>query len=192
MRIETLLAPAAYLLFLIAPANANVVVEFEEVGGDVIARTTGSFLVPSVAPNSVDSSDDWLSATYALYSINGSYATWSGGDFVLSGLEEHFSFGVDSGDTFGYSDVMFFLPSGLTSGSYFTPNTTWKWEGTTLANLGLGYLTTTPTLVYTASEAAGGDTISFAVAIPEPATTSLLIGVGFLALARFRHRSRKE
>ncbi len=71
----------------------------------------------------------------------------------------------------------------------YAPSGTFTWNGTTLAGIGLSALTTTPTTVWTITEAGGsGDTIQFALApVPEPSTTALL-GLGGLALILRRRK----
>jgi hypothetical protein len=71
------------------------------------------------------------------------------------------------------------------AGGLFTPNGVWTWNGTTLAAIGLGSLTTTPVTVYRA-RGSSNDTFQF-VTVPEPSAPALL-GLGAIGLSIRRRR----
>lgn len=146
-------------------AQAAVIIQFEEVGGNVVATTTGTFQVP-VVEWAVSGSGAGLAFgnSDSLLYIGATFGSWPDtGTTTPSGLSVGPDFG--SGDTFGYFFGSIYLPPDIILGSIFTPNTMWTWTGQTLASIGLGSLTGTPVPVFEY-----GDTIYFAT-VPEPATT---------------------
>jgi hypothetical protein len=187
--IKSILTTGAFLLLtfsLINSARAGVIILFEEVNGDVVATTTGSIQVPADARDAFSpTGSGFYGDTLGLY-LSGAVDVWRGGSFVESGL----SLAPTSaeGDTFGYYDDELDLAPELAAESFYSPHTTWIWEGQTLESIGLDYLTSVPFLVYDRD----GQTISFAVesSIPEPAVVSLLMGAGVLAFACVRRRSK--
>jgi len=146
--------------------------------------------VPTITPYYDDAASVGIAGgNHLLFYLPENWDGWNSGTTEDSGLAVYPT--SATGDTFGYNGDVVTLPAGLTKGSSFTPHTVWNWdqmtlEGlgitATLEGLGLGDLTTTPTVVYTAAPAAGGDTISFAV-LPEPSTTALFLEAGTLSFA---------
>ncbi len=191
MKTKSILTLTAILLMntsFIGGAKAAVIILFEEIGGNVVATTTGSFQVPLTAPDGSGNAVTTASGSILLLLANGDYDYWGGGSFTPSGLVSLTPLAVAGSVTFGYQESLLFLPSGLTGGESFFPDTAWTWEGQTLASAGLSYLTTTPFQVYER----GGQTISFAL-VPEPTTTALFIGgVAFAALRRRRKQASAD
>lgn len=165
-------------------ANAAIVITFEETGGNVIATTSGSILLPPV----ID-----FNFSHSSYVANGSDKRLT---YLRTGTANVYTDGVHgamplttrptsgSGATFGIEFGQMYTDSAVSSGSMYSPVTTWIWNSHTLASIGLGSLTSSPTVVYTSSN---NQTVSIA-AIPEP-SISLLFGISALALAS-RRRSK--
>ena len=184
----------AFLMMNIAvagSASAAVIVQFQESGGNVIGTATGTFKVPLIAPIGTSSSTNFAGGFNFLYNYGGTLDSFSGGVWSLlgSGFALNQAPTSASGDTFGYNVGVVYLESGLSPGSTFSPSTTWTWSGQTLSSIGLGSLGATPTKVYTAPS--DGDTISFA-AIPEPSSSSFLLGTATLLLVANRRRTKKQ
>lgn len=178
-------------LLTTASVNAGLVIGFEESAGDVIATTSGAIVVPA-SVNQTFTGDFLSGDTDNLVGASGSTSRFDGGITVLSLLDvDPSSF---SGSTFGYFLEFIYFDAANTPGSTVSPSTTWTWDSTTLAGIGLGSLTASPSLVYTATN---GETISFvrtsAPAVPEPSSL-LLLGLGSaVALGRKgRKRQRSE
>jgi len=176
---------AAFMLMAassVGNASAAIIVQFEEIGGNVVATTTGSLLVPSAYEGGAYPGTTRGGGETKLWNFpEGSFALyWGGGSATSSGLAEGPTEAI--GDTFGYADDTLYLDLEVELGGTYAPKTTWTWSGNTLTNLNLGYLTTTPFQVYERD----GQTISFAL-VPEPFTIAYLIGaVAFAALRRTR------
>jgi hypothetical protein len=194
-----LMAVAAVLLVIAPAAQAGVVWTFEEVGADVVATASGSFTLaigqegtnygtatgslaiggaPNLLITSVVASNafDWAYSTPGVGSTVAGMTTpdtWSGTFGHLGGT---IYWDIELGDT---------LDAGEDVSSFTTPTATWN--GTTLANVITGGLTTTPVTAWTMTGGAASDTITF-VAVPEPATMSLL-AIGGIALIRRRRRA---
>lgn len=172
------------IVSLAGRTNAAIIIQFEETAGNVVAKTTGSFQVPSSPPDDSNSDTSFSASTNRFYYVNGNFDYWHSGSVFVSGVSVEPT--SAEGDTLGYNYAggqTLFLPSGLTPESTYTPDTTWTWSGQTLSGIGLNYLTTTPFQVYEF----GGDTISFA-AVPEPTTTALFIGGAAAAFAGLRRK----
>jgi hypothetical protein len=177
-------------------AQAAVILQFEESGGNVTATLTGTIDLTGLTRHSDnDSSGPWvLGNGSSLYILNdGSvgphdrYA--SAGAATASGLSATPD-SLSGGEPFGFGGSAFFSDGGTPlNDPAYAPSGTFTWNGTTLAGIGLSALTTTPTTVWTITEAGGsGDTIQFALApVPEPSTTALL-GLGGLALILRRRK----
>lgn len=162
--------------------KADILITFNEVAGDVVASTSGTIQVPSTptfffggpflngAPNQLS----WLSSNVNRY-----------GGGVNAGFSLNSTPTTGSGDFFGIEDSFIFFNNSLPLNSFHSPNTTWTWDSTDLTTIGLGALSQTPTLVYTASN---GETVSFVSAIPEPSSFAFM-GIGFLAYCMRRQKN---
>lgn len=162
-------------------ANAALLITFEEVGGDVIATTSGSLVVPA-SPDVNFSGNFLVGGDNSLSYLTGNFNLYYGGTF--GGMSISLTPSSGSGSTFGIEASAIYLDSTAAVGSSYTPATTWTWSGQTLSSIGLSSLTSSPTTVYTAKN---GSTVSIA-SIPEPSST-LLLGFGagsFLVLRRRR------
>jgi hypothetical protein len=173
-------------------AQAAVILQFEESGGNVTATLTGTIDLTGLTRHGNDDSGftGSLGNGSSLYVLKGAPAPHdryaNAGTATASGLTA--TPDSLSGGSFGYAGSAFF-PDGPTplNDPAYAPSGTFTWTGKTLADIGLDALTTTPTTVWTITEAGGsGDTIQFAL-VPEPSTTALL-GLGGLALILRRRK----
>ncbi|MET0262221.1 MAG: PEP-CTERM sorting domain-containing protein [Rariglobus sp.] len=164
-------------------AKAGVIIYFSEVAGNVVGRTSGSFVVPvDGVPNG--GNDFAHGDEFQLFYFAGQLHEWEGGTCNASGLLA--APATAYGDGFGYSVGSLFLPRAAT-GTFF-PDTTFEWFETTIEDIGLGYLTPLPVIIYELN----GETISFAratAAIPEPASGAALIGGLVLGWGIWRRRA---
>ena len=170
---------------LAGEADGAITITFEETGGDVIASTSGSVVVPSTTL--VNFSGTFLVGTANRLSwLDGNIDRYSGGSF--GGLTLSLVPTSGSGDAFGIEDEFIYFEAPVGVGTTYTPTTTWTWTGQTLSSIGLGSLSTSPTLVYTADN---GETVSIvaASAVPEP-SSALLFGLGALGFATHRRRTK--
>jgi len=167
--------------------RASVTIFFEEIGGNVVATTSGSFLVPTDSPLSSGSGTSFMAIGDQFYNLNGSYNEWFASSMSSTLINQNAT--SASGDTFGFGEIIsLFLPAGLTPGTSYTPNTTWTWDSMSLSDIGLGALTTTPEEVFAGPGSV--DTISIAKAVPEPSTVLLLTG-GLAGLAALRRKRKR-
>jgi len=164
-------------------AEAAVIINFEELGGGVIATTSGSIVVPNTFANNFSGTVNATDPDTFLYAT-GSVDRYTGGTNPSVGPTIQAN--TASGSTFGFDVSSFYVAASTPVGSSYTPNTTWTWTSADLASIGLGSLDSTPTLAFTTSE---GDTISFtATTVPEP-SSAFLLGLGALGLVSRRKRS---
>ncbi|MDB4618157.1 PEP-CTERM sorting domain-containing protein [Akkermansiaceae bacterium] len=165
---------------LAVEANAAILITFKEVGGDVIATTSGSIVVPNT--QSLNSSGTFLAGSpNRLSHLSGNIDRYSGGtfsgDLAISKIPSS-----GSGTTFGIEDSLIYFDASAVPGSTYTPTTTWTWSGETISSIGLDPSVSLPLTVYTASN---GETVS--IIAPEP-SSALLSGLGALGLAVIRRR----
>ena len=181
----------ATALLVAAPARADLVITFSQVGPDVVATATGSL--------------DLTGLTYDRTSLEGSYvipnlpavavgpATNTSTDFYTGVISGPSSFGTGgvtfassgTGDHISLSASEVGVSAGYVSGSSLSGSSTFA--GQTFASMGL----TPGTYTYTLP----GNTIIVQVgpaAVPEPATTALFgLGVaGVFGVVRRRRSSR--
>lgn len=179
-------------------ADAALLITFTEVGNNVQAVTSGELVVLQGA-SQANFSDELSGTETSLFAVESNQLI----NVVQSGLVTNSDLLVNpdssTGDIFGYDGSQLFYGNDVDVESDFdidistqvintiTPETTWIWEGVTLADIGLGDLGTTEELVYTAFGT--GDTISFvsATAVPEPSST-MLISMGVIGLLIRRSR----
>jgi len=164
-------------------AKADLIVTFDEIAGDVIASTSGSIEVPS--PVELNFSGTFLvgfpnQLSWLAGNIN-RFDGGTNGGFSLNTVPT-----TGSGSSFGIENQFIYFDASAPTGSLQSPLTTWTWNSTDLATIGLGSLTQTPAVVYTASN---GETVSFATtAVPEPSSFVLIGIAGFALLSRRRSR----
>lgn len=163
-----------------AQANAAIIIQFKEIGGNVVATTTGSLVVPNTLAATPFSAGASRAGVDHIYTRFGNFSIYNGG--TNSGFTLNSSDFSGTGSVFGISGGDIYL-NNTPSGEVYTPNTTWTWLSKDLNAVGQGSLTSTPITVYTASN---GETVSFAL-IPEP-SSAILLGFGLLLLNR---RNRK-
>ena len=180
--INRFLAGALLVLCVNGTANAGVIIYFSEVAGNVVGTTSGSIVVP---PEGVPNAgpDFAQGGESELFYFAGELHEWTDGTYTASGLLA--TPAAAQGDGFGYSVGSLYLPRAATG--EFSPETTFEWFETTLEDIGLGYLTTLPFIVYELN----GETISFALAaaaVPEPASGAALMGGLVLGWGILRRR----
>lgn len=167
-------------------SQAAVIVQFEQVGSDVVATWSGS-----IDAGSWTNDFTQLSATFAgangLYGVALDYETYDGGSAsvtTLNGTVDSFtgSAGFIDGEFFvaGVDDNAAPLSSIYDFDSLGVSQT---FENNTLADIGADSFDNT--LAWTSS-AGGTNTISFTT-VPEPSSTALL-GLSTLGLLLRRHR----
>jgi hypothetical protein len=190
----SLAAAMGSLVLTATSAQAAVILEFEESGGNVTATLTGTIDLTGLTRHSDnDSSGPWVLGNGSnLYVLNqgsvGPHDRYAfAGTATASGLTATPD-SLSGLEPFGFGGAAFFSDGGTPlNDPAYAPSGTFTWNGTTLAGIGLSALTTTPTTVWTITEAGGsGDTIQFAL-VPEPSTTALL-GLGGLALILRRRK----
>lgn len=181
--LQTLAITLILFVMLGQKSHAVVIIYFEQKGGDVIATTTGSIIVPNTY-------DLTFSGNFAQANANSLLLTTSDTDRYRFGTSLGIGPTVNpsstSGTSFGFDQDALFVPATTAARSFFTPDTQWTWFSTDLASIGLGALTSDPTTAYTTPF--GEDVIRFAV-VPEPSSAMLLSIASFFILgARRRNR----
>jgi len=163
-------------------ARAAVVLTFSEQGANVIATASGSLAYP--IRNSTSTANQVGGGDQSLYFYNGGVGQFFAGSHTSSGLSAAPTSAV--GDTFGYFTDFIYAPTTVLSNTSYSPNVVFTWANTTLAALFPSTpLTSTPRVVFTTT--AGGDTISFVGAVPEPSRGLLVLcGLGLLVTRRRR------
>jgi PEP-CTERM motif len=175
------------------PAEASVVIDMSEVGGNVV--TTGSGTV-DLAGLSFSSSGGDAGFVFASLGSVGVGSSSEAGDDLYSGAIGPASFGTggfiipfgQSGDLLGLFGNFFpaeiFVPHGYVSGTLLSGSSTYV--GQTFASLGL----TRGTYLYTWGSGPTADSLTIKIgvaAIPEPGTWAMMmLGFAALGLAGFR------
>ena len=163
-------------------SQAAVIWNFAQVGNDVVATPTGSIIVPSVDSFLINAT--FVSgSSLVLINQDGDVALRFGGTSTSTSLNADPTTG--SGDNFGHDGNTLGTPVSAADGSTFAPNATLTWENTTIAGIGLGSLSASPLLAHTTSN---GETISYALSVPEP-SSALLVSLGLFAGLSCRRRS---
>jgi hypothetical protein len=175
------------VLSFTSQVNAAVIIEFQEIEGNVVAYTTGTFTTPTIYAVDYYYGSVLAGGYNTLQNTYPPSAIWAGGFSLSTGLSVNPTFA--SGDSFGYFSQWVFAPAAYGAGGTFAPSASYTWVGQTLTSIGLGSLTEDPVLVYTRG-IDGGDMIYFAKAIPEP-TSSILVLVS-IAFTVFAHRKRLQ
>lgn len=180
------LAAATCMLLGVNSSEAAVILTFQQVGNDVTASWSGSYLLPSTAFSASGSPAAEITST-SVVAISGSTFNVSSqaGSAVSSSLTL-ISADLYVGDTFGFTQSTLFLPIDATG--EFSPTGTFTFLNRTLSELGAGSFDNFVAFVGTGN--VGGDReIRFnTVSIPEPSSI-FLIGLGTVALV-FRRKAR--
>ena len=169
---------------LISTSESAVLITFDEVGNDVVATTSGTFIVPPIVDRTFTEFQTTSGSATGFAWFDGTFNRYGGG----SATETTLLFAADtaSGSVFGYGGSQFFFaPESQPQGSVYTPITTWTWNSTNIDALFAGGLNTTALIVF---EASNGETISFVNAVPEP--SSLHLATFFLIVAGAYYRKR--
>jgi hypothetical protein len=185
-------------LSIVGPANAAIIVTFEQVGSDVVANGSGSADLAGLAGLGGLDADPALLGGHADALVMGPAATTEG--MLYTGLSGPSGFGSGttlilassgSGDHLGlFPDTppWLIVPVGYVSGSALSATDTWANE--TFATLGI----TPGTYEWTWGSGADADSLTLQIGpasteVPEPATLSIF-GAG-LAMLGVMRRKRK-
>lgn len=186
-----------------SPARASVIINFAQVGNDVVATGSGSantsgltflFSVSGAQINLDASSGNFRGGT-----AGGQFVVYSGLAIPPTGYgSSNAGFGPGTGtnnfpdsttgDYFGLTGFngRLFLPNGYVSGTLLSNTTTWN--NRTLANLGLA--PEDSSFTYTWGSGASADSLTINVtSIPEP-SSSFLCAIGIVCFFSRRRRSR--
>lgn len=191
----------ALTLALAAPANAAVVVNIYESGGDVISEYSGTIDLGGVSfSSSIGTGTDELRPVYpAYYSLGGAYggffALTSGANWIdLVAFNTIIPASSSTGNLFGFrGDIpLVYLESGYTSGALISGSMTFA--GTTLAALGMNEGVYNNLMTWGGSIYADSISMNISTAgpssVPLPAGLPLLVaGLGMLGFTR---RGKKQ
>jgi hypothetical protein len=183
---------AALILSLnLTPVGAVIVLEFKEVGSDVVVDISGSW--DSWTKTGAESYSSKVITAGVLYNNNGSQDLYkiSPAVFTLSSGQWTSKYSVatsSSGDDFGFrageSSSDFYAPTGYSQGDPISSQMIFA--GTDLPTMGF---TNGDSGAFTG----GGNTVNFSVtAIPEPNSYGVLLGAAGLATAIFFRRRRRS
>lgn len=176
------------VLALNSQSQAQVNVEFSQVGSDVIATWTGSLDAGNWLQDQVYT-DQIFAGNQNLFNNDGPTEVYTGGAATSTSLNNTGTLISQSGVSFGFSTFIFFF-TGVDdnlapASSIYNFNYQQQFAGTTLAELGADNFNNT--LAWTSS-AGGNNTISYSTAgVPEPSSTAL-IGLGLISLIAHRRR----
>lgn len=166
------------LLLTASCAQAQINLQFEESGDDLIVSWSGSWDVDAYATGIANDTSISASALHAYTSGYGYYPSGFATPFPWSG-----SFTASSVEgTFGFDATSVYGPIGFTSGTLLTGSMTFTNVG--YADLGL-------TLSDTGSFSGTSGTVNWSVgasAVPEPSTYAALLGAAGLLFAAVRRR----
>ncbi len=182
-----------------SPLHAGVLFTFSEVGGNVVAQTSGTIASGWGGVNhtytqtygadrgvlAFDSLRAEVAGAKRYYNLNGG---WTKNNNISNAILS--TGGEVAGDAFGYAGSQsLILPAAVSIGDAFTPDTTITWTGETFASLGLDTsLSTTPLVLFTLDN---GSTISAALngapAVPGPGVAGLAT-IGLAGISRRRRR----
>ena len=169
---QKILTPVFALMGLFAEfSQGAVLITFEEEGGNVVASTSGTFIIPTTYNGTFGINSSSSASFQGLLWVRQGTERYCGGTFVNSGLVLANSV-MGGFSTFGYIQEHFYAPSSEAQGSVYSPVTTWTFDSTDIDSLFPSGLSTTPFVVYTASN---GETISFVSAVPEPSSALLFV-----------------
>ena len=174
---------------------AAVTITFDDSGPDVIATVSGSLDMTRFAldidnggvGNQVMGGNGFL---FTVQDPNGEADVYGVGNASVVGLNVAPSTGMTT--TFGFDGGSLYIPASQSStGTYTVPaGSTYVWSGAaTLADIGLGSLTTTPTVAFNIDGVTDtNDAIFYVRSVPEPGT-SVFFGLAlFGGLLRRRRR----
>lgn len=178
--------PALVLVALAGSAPGAVLITARQVGSDVVLTGGGS--INTTGLTLVSNTPSWVTPSLDTQSVRAetgqatSYTGFSGPSAVGSGGVSAFSSST-TGQPFGITQFngRLFVPRDYVSGTPLLGTPTYS--NRTLASFGL----VDGTYTYTWGSGANADSLVIDIAVPEPATLSLLVGSAALAL---RRRSR--
>jgi hypothetical protein len=178
-----------------APAEASVVIDMSEVGGNVVTTGSGTVDLTDLSFSSSGSDAGFVFASVGAVAVGS-----SGADDLYSGATGPASFGAggfiipfgQSGDLLGLianvAPAEILVPHGYVSGASLSGSSTYV--GQTFASLGL----TPGTYLYTWGSGPTADSLTVQIgpaAIPEPGSWGMmLLGFAALGLAGFRASRR--
>jgi len=174
--------------------GTGVLFTFSEVGGNVVAQTSGTidsgwtvnFPTGSVGTDRGVLAFDELKAEKTGGEIFYNTTDWQSD--TMGGVSTNTS-GVVTGDAFGYGGVdMLIAPDGTTVGDAFTPVTTITWEDETFASMGLDTaLSSSPKVLFTLNNGSTISAVLNASAVPGAGLAGLAT-VGLAGVSRRRRR----
>ena len=171
------------------PAEAAYIVNFVEVGGDVVATGSGSLDLADLTLNSISSASGYVKGSWGIAVSGGPslMKDWTGfsGPSGTFGPGAGFGSSTDSGDLVGIALVYgeMWVKYSYVSGASLSSSSTWT--GATLGSLGL--TTGSYTWTWGSGEHADSYTLNIGETVPEP-TSLALLGLAAAGLAGFRWR----
>ncbi len=171
-------------------ATASILITFDDSAEGVITTTfSGSFNLIGLAYDKEYSAVAYGASPTELYTVVGPYDSYTGGTgtgfFINTSPSQglNTAFGLDTG---GEITVPTDTPlNGVFDSILITQ--TYQWNAENLSDIGLGSLSTTPITVWSNPHAPEGEGDVLFVAIPEPASVSLLGFVSVLGFLIRRH-----
>jgi PEP-CTERM motif len=188
MKKALLFACVVLLLASQATSRAGVIINIQQVGGDVVATASGSIDITDLTFIGNRNSAAFVWAGFPLGSVAVVGGTTTVSDDVYSGITGPSSFGSGdgifatsgSGDVFGVvANNVLDLPSGYISGSALSATSTWS--GESFSSLGL----TPGSYAWTWGTGAHADSFTLnigAAPVPEPSTLTMALFAGLAAI----------